>query len=331
MLEVLKKYRIGVLAGGLSSEREISIKSGKAVFGALEKAGLDAVLIDIKEETVSFLETIDIDAAFIALHGRFGEDGALQEKLDKRHLPYTGSGPEASRMALDKLASKKRFAEENLRIPEYRVVAAKEEIPYKGLWFPCVVKPQYEGSSIGLSVVWLPDKMPDAIAKARSYGGNTIIEKYIPGREITVGILQDKALPVVEIIPQEGLYDFNAKYEAADTRYVAPAKIAKDVYQKAQEVGLRAHFALCCRGFSRVDMRMDETGELFVLEVNTIPGLTQRSLLPMAAKAAGIDFTALCVQILVDALSKGAKGGEKAKKTSTENRMESIFPGKSLC
>ena len=302
-IDLLKQRRIGVLAGGCSSERDISIQSGKAVFDALRKAGFDAVFIDIRAESASFLEGNDIDVAFIALHGRFGEDGTVQQILSLNRVPYTGSGPEASRAALDKVESKKRFAEKGLKVPGYRVVSGEGEIPYDDIKFPCVVKPRYEGSSIGLSIVSAPEDLSGAMDKAGPQAGGVIIEEYIAGRELTVGILQDEAQPVVEIIPGQGVYDFTAKYEDAGTRYVVPARIDEHVYKKAQEIGSAAHSALGCRGFSRVDMRMDPGGGLFVLEVNTIPGLTRRSLLPMAVAAAGMDFTELCVRILLNARS----------------------------
>jgi len=301
-IHILKKYCKGEIAGGCSSERDISIKSGKAVFETLQKAGLKAVFIDVSEETVSFLDTHAIGMAFIALHGKFGEDGAIQEMLSMKGVPYTGSGPKASATAMDKLASKKRFVKNGLKVPDYTVVHSGDDMPGTGVHFPCVVKPQYEGSSIGLSIVPSPEDLPAAVEKAMVYGGSTIIEKHIQGRELTVGILQDEALPVVEVIPAKGLYDFSAKYEDVNTEYVVPARIKMEAYQKAQEIGVAAHTCLGCRGFSRVDMRMDEDGEIFVLEVNTIPGLTEKSLLPKAARAAGINFLELCVKILSSAL-----------------------------
>jgi D-alanine-D-alanine ligase len=304
-LDPLKKYRIGVLAGGSSSEREISLKSGKAVFGALTEIGLNAELIDVKEDNfASLIESSGIGLAFIALHGRFGEDGTVQRMLSERKILYTGSGPEASRTALDKIASKKRFSDENLNIPEYVVTELGQELPSEKVWFPCVVKPQHEGSSIGLTVVSDKEHLVDAVDRAFNYGNHVIIEKFIEGREITVGILENRALPVVEIVPEGGCYDFNAKYHSANTRYVVPAEIDENTSGRAQKAAVSAHEALGCEEFSRVDMRVSPEGELFILEVNTIPGLTERSLLPMAAKAAGLSFSELCVKILLGAVRR---------------------------
>ncbi|MFH1552617.1 MAG: D-alanine--D-alanine ligase [Candidatus Omnitrophota bacterium] len=309
-LDMLKKYKIGVLAGGSSSEREISLKSGKAVFGALQGKGLNTVFIDVEEDNFSSLvDRPGIDVAFIALHGKFGEDGTVQRILDERSVPYTGSGPEPSRLALDKEASKKIFEDEGLCVPEYRVVRAGEDVSRLDITFPCVVKPRYEGSSIGLSIVPSRDLMRGAIDRAARFGERIIIEKFVFGREITVGVLNDRALPVVEIIAAGGVYDFSAKYYSDDTEYVVPAKLDKDEYLRAQETGLKAHRALGCEGFSRVDLRLSDRGDIFVLEVNTIPGLTERSLLPMAAKAEGVDFSELCVKMLLGAISKNGKVG----------------------
>jgi D-alanine-D-alanine ligase len=308
-IDMLKKYKIGVLAGGPSSEREISLKSGKAVFDALKNMDLEAEFLDVKEKDFPVLiDRWDIEVVFIALHGRFGEDGTVQRMLEGRNIPYTGSGPEASRLALDKLASKERFQDHGLRVPEYRVVMLQEDISRLDVCFPCVIKPRYEGSSIGLSVVFSREHVRDAINKAAEFSKEIIVEKFVPGREITVGVLGDRPLPVIEIIAAGGVYDFGAKYQADDTEYIVPARLKEADYRLAQEMGIKAHAALGCEGFSRVDMRLSDEGEIFVLEVNTIPGLTERSLLPMAAKEMGLDFSQLCVKMLCSALFKTRKG-----------------------
>jgi len=304
-LKMLEEHRIGILAGGPSSEREISLKSGKAVRKALHGAGLDAVFMDINEE--GFIRAIDrsgIDVAFIALHGRFGEDGTVQKILEKKNIKYTGSGPESSSLALDKVASKKRFKSEGLKMPGCCVVKAGEDISRLDIRFPCVVKPRREGSSIGLSVVRSEGLLSKAVKEAFQFDENILIEDFVTGREITVGVLDDSALPIVEIVPADGVYDFEAKYRSTGTRYIAPAELEKGQYARVQEEGLKAHRALGCKSFSRVDLILSGEGEIFVLEVNTIPGLTERSLLPMAAKAAGLDFLQLCVKMLCGALSK---------------------------
>ena len=302
-LDRLRKYKIGVLAGGFSSERDISLKSGKAVFDALASGGLDVVFIDLKEPS---LDGVDVDAAFIALHGKFGEDGTVQKMLAERRIPYTGSGPEASRVALDKIGSKNKFKAAGLSVADHVVLLKGSEPEQDGLWYPCVVKPRYEGSSVGLSVVRDKKDLGKAVVEAALYGEDILIEEFIPGRELTVGILEERPLPVVEIVAAGGVYDFAAKYKAGDTKYIVPAELDEGTYRKAQNAGIKAHEALGCKGISRVDMRLGDDGELYVLEVNTIPGMTERSLLPMAARAAGLDFAELCFRMIESAVNVGA-------------------------
>ena len=295
----IKKFgRVGVLAGGPSSEREISVKSGRTVYNALRKAGFDSIFIDLRNHINKTIKDRRLDAAFIALHGGFGEDGTVQKILEELGIPYTGSGPEASRLALDKLASRIIFQKTGLDVPRFKVLEREEKFSIGDFNLPLVVKPQREGSSVGLSVVFDLKKMHRALDKAFFYGGKVLIEEFIRGRELTVGILDDKPLPVVEIVPESGCYDYRAKYESPDTKYLVPAPLRKSDFKKAQIKGLKAHQALGCRFFSRVDMILGEDGKIYLLEVNTIPGLTSRSLLPKAAFAAGIDFCQLCRKIL---------------------------------
>ena len=302
-LNRLKKYKIGVFAGGSSSEREISLKSGRAVFEALSQAGLTTLFFDFPPENFgSLIREIDIDMAFIALHGKFGEDGTIQRMLEERNIRYTGSGPVSSALAIDKLASRERFRAAGLTVPEYVVIRKGENISFDKISFPCVIKPRYEGSSIGLSVVFMKDDFLKGINKSFEFGDEVIVEEFIYGRELTIGIMGRRALPVVEIITKQGVYDFKAKYEANDTEYVVPAELDRKKYLKVQQIGVKAHKALDCRGFSRVDLILSPEGEMFVLEVNTIPGLTEKSLLPMAAKADDLDFCSLCVSMLNESL-----------------------------
>ena len=298
--------KIGVLAGGPSNEREISLRSGTAVYNALLSEGLDTVFLDVKDDILRPVRESEIDVAFIALHGRYGEDGTVQKILEDADIPYTGSGVEASRLALDKIASKETFVKNNIPVPEY-IVFEKGRFDISEadrLSFPLVVKPQSEGSSIGLSIVKERGLLPDAISRAFQYGERIILEKYIAGRELTVGILDDKALPVIEIVTRNNIYDYEAKYKDSATRYLVPAPIDKKTYEEAARLGSAAHNALGCNSFSRVDMMMDIHGSLFVLEVNTIPGMTERSLLPKAAQTCGLRFSSLCVKILENALRK---------------------------
>lgn len=299
--------RIGVLMGGPSSEREISLRSGSAVFEALKSLNLDVVALDITEDDLgkarTQIEKAQIETAFIALHGKFGEDGTVQKLLQEMRLPYTGSGVEASKLALDKIAARKKFKEAGLSVPEAEIVNKNTPFNKKIRKFPVVVKPATSGSSIGLSIAEEGSGLCQALKEAFVYDDNVLIEEYIKGRECTVGILEEKPLAVVEVIPKRKFFDYQAKYTKGLTEYIVPAVLASDIYNKAQEIALAAHRALGCYGFSRVDIIIDNTNRLFVLEVNTIPGMTQTSLLPKAAGAIGLDFIQLCMKLLSLALT----------------------------
>ncbi|MDP3790182.1 MAG: D-alanine--D-alanine ligase [Candidatus Omnitrophota bacterium] len=291
--------KVAVLAGGPSSERAISIKSGRAVYASLKASGCDVEWVDLNGYGFRrTLRRISPDIAFLALHGRFGEDGTVQRILEEISIPYTGSGVIASYSALDKIASKKIFEKNGIPIPPYKVFNRRNIKNAKSISFPLVVKPQNEGSSIGLSVVRNKKEFTAACREAFKYSKNIIVEKFIKGREITVGILDNAALPVVEIVPHRDFYDFYAKYKDKNTEYVVPAPLARAAYIRAQKLGLASHNALKCKDFSRVDMILGDDGNMFVLEVNTIPGLTARSLLPKAAGAVGITFSDLCLKFL---------------------------------
>lgn len=298
--------RIGVLMGGPSSEREISLKSGRAVYQALKEQGLDVVTLDIRKSARETLKKARISCAFIALHGKFGEDGTIQRILKSLHIPYTGSGVMASSLCLDKVASRRIFRRHHIPIPEYAILnrkSWKRKLKRVCLEFPVIVKPSNQGSSIGLTFVDREANLNSALELAFNYNDTIIIEEYIKGREITVGILQEKPLPVVEILPKKGLFDFQAKYESGQSRYIVPAKLPQAQYRQAQRIGLLAHKVLGCRTFSRVDMILGKGGPI-VLEVNSIPGLTSMSLLPMAARAYGINFSQLCLKIIYSTLKE---------------------------
>lgn len=326
-MEAKRFGKIGVLAGGPSNERSISLESGAAVFSALKGLGLDAVFIDIKKElTKQEVRGLGIDVAFIALHGRFGEDGTIQGMLQDCGIPYTGSGPLASGLALDKIASRELFIKNGMDVPRYIVVnrefdyapACRQAGIFKKIAqifdFPVVVKPQFEGSSIGISIVRDKNGLSEAISTAFRYGDKILVEEYIKGRELTVGILDDEPLPVIEILVKEQFYDFNAKYQSPQTQYIVPAKIGEGIYKRAQQAGRLAHLSLGCEIFSRVDMMWDqERDRLVVLEVNSIPGFTSHSLLPKAAAFAGIEFAPLCLRIVESALKRREAKGEKLK------------------
>ena len=298
--------RIGVLMGGPSTEREISLKSGKAVYESLRQSGLEAVAIDIRtdniEENTCLIKSHKINCAFLALHGRFGEDGQIQELLEGLKLFYTGSGPSASRLAMDKISSRRIFESSGLRVPKY-VVAKKSSYGKNcalsiSFSLPWVVKPAAHGSSIGLSIIDKETDLKKAVDSAFGFDETVIIEEYIEGREVTVGILDEDCLPVIEIVPKKRFFDYEAKYQAGMTQYIVPAKLKAGVVRIVQSAALSAHKLLGCHGCSRVDMILGRENIPYVLEVNTIPGLTQTSLLPKAAKGVGIEFGELCLKLI---------------------------------
>jgi D-alanine-D-alanine ligase len=305
--------KIAVVAGGPSSEREISLRSGKAVYEALKKRKGAVDFLDVGSDFRERLGELEGAVVFLALHGRFGEDGTVQDMLEREGIPYTGSGVKASRLAMDKIISRELFLANGLKAPAFSVAGKDTDAVNiaKGFKIPFVIKPRYEGSSIGLSIIRDKKEMAPALKKAFAYGDEVLVEEYIHGRELTVGILEDEPLPVIEIATRHGVYDFDAKYFDGDTRYILPAELPEDDYNRTQECGLRAYQALGCRDFSRVDMRMDKSGEAYVLEVNTIPGMTERSLLPKAAEASGIGFEDLCVKLIDLADKRRKRHGKK--------------------
>ncbi|MDI6605759.1 MAG: D-alanine--D-alanine ligase [Candidatus Omnitrophota bacterium] len=304
--------KIGVLMGGPSSEREISLKSGKAVYEALRQSGLEAVPIDIKtedaKENLALLKCISPDCAFVALHGRFGEDGQIQELLERLKIPYTGSGILASRLAMDKVASRQIFELHGLHVPRHSVIKKESPDVYpaliKGLKFPLVIKPSNGGSSIGLSIIEKEEGLDKALKLAFRFDQRAIIEEYIKGREVTVGILDKQALPVIEIIPRKKFFDYQAKYIPGMTNYRVPAGLKDGLAGKIRQAAFSAHKLLGCSGCSRVDMILSDDNLPFILELNTIPGLTSTSLLPKAAMTAGIDFRDLCLRLIKLAYEK---------------------------
>jgi len=303
--------------GGPSSEREISIKSGKAVCKALEVRQIDYVPVELmagpntngyEKSVTDLISRMKIDVAFVALHGEFGEDGTVQELLEKMNIPHTGSSSSASRAAMNKITAKEMFRLNFIPIARHEILTKdsfdKENnlsAYFRNLGSSLVVKPSNGGSSIGLNIVDNEQGLKDAIRDAFKYDDKLIIEEYIPGREITVGVMEDRALPIVEIVPKRKFFDFTAKYEKGFTEYIVPAEIKKSIYKKCQDIGLKAHKALSAKSFSRVDIILNEKIGPVVLEVNTIPGLTETSLLPKAARAIGIEFEDLCLKILKSA------------------------------
>jgi D-alanine-D-alanine ligase len=298
---------IGVLMGGISSEREVSLKSGRAAYEALCSLGYDVKALDLATEDPGEVRRIilqaQIQVAFLALHGGFGEDGTLQAILDELGIPYTGSGVLASRLAMDKVASRQRFSCFGIPTPMYWVVSPGQRIDFdKFRRFPLVVKPSRCGSSIGVCLVRDPGQLEAAIRESKKFDQQVIIEEHIKGIEITVGILQERPLAVIQIFPSRDFFDYQAKYQSGLTEYVVPARLPKNLYRRAQEMALLAHRALGCRGFSRVDMILDADSKIFVLELNSIPGLTSASLFPKAASACGIGFPQLCERLIFAAV-----------------------------
>ena len=310
--DLLKGLALGVLYGGPSAEREVSLESGENVAQALSAAGHDVhrVVLD-GSFTSKDAQLLGIDLAFLALHGEFGEDGRIQEILEAADIPYTGSGVDSSSMAFDKILAKRAFERRSVRTPAWMGLDVADmdlRSTLTGLYLvpPVVIKPATGGSSLGVSIVRYEEQVQPALTKASEYGDTVLVERYIPGRELTVGILGETPLPVAEIAGLKAgreFYDFTAKY-GDDTRIICPAQLDPAVAQKVQELALAAHRALGCRDVSRTDIMLDAAGTPWVLEVNTLPGLTSHSLLPRAARAAGTGFLELCERLLCLALQR---------------------------
>jgi len=304
----LKKKRIGVLMGGLSREREISLKTGKAVLKALIEKGYNACSIDVGHDIAETLAKEKIECAFIALHGRFGEDGTIQGMLELMRIPYTGSGVLSSALALHKIMAKKLFLCEKVPTPPFEAVLrqdiGKESFKNISISLPLVIKPAREGSTIGVSIVKTEGELALSLKEAGKYDEEILVEKFVEGKEITVGILEDIPLPIIEIVPKSGFYNYHSKYTKGETQYIIPARIPREKYLYAQEISLKAFRALGCSGFARVDLMTDEQSDPFVIDVNTMPGMTETSLLPQAAGYAGIPFEDLVERILLGASLK---------------------------
>jgi D-alanine-D-alanine ligase len=288
-----KFKKVGVLKGGPSSEREISLKSGAAVAKGLKAAGYEVVEVDVQGRSLDLPEPVE--AVFIALHGEFGEDGQIQKLLEARHLPYTGSNPAASRASFDKRLSKDIFVKVGIPTATYEVLGPNDSL---SIPFPVVIKPPCQGSTIGIFKVNGPAEWEAAFRNSLRYDGEVLAEAFIPGRELTVGIVGDTAFPVIEILAPDGWYDFTAKYGKGQSRHLCPAPLDAALAEKAKRIALATFTALGCRGLGRVDFRLTDAGELYVLELNNIPGFTETSLLPEAAQAAGIGFAELCATIM---------------------------------
>lgn len=309
------KTKVALIYGGKSAEREISLLTGRQVSSALVEKGFGVIALDLDDNLVPALMEARPDVVFIALHGRYGEDGCLQGLLDILGLPYVGSGVLASALAMNKAISKRLFRLEGLLCPKDVLVsryALKQpglqgvvEQVDKSLAYPLVVKPNKQGSTIGLTVVRAPQELENAVLQASKYDDEVLVEEYVSGTEITVGVLGDndpQALPVIEIRSATGLYDYEAKYTPGMSEHIIPAEISDYAYKAAQDGALKAHRALGCRHISRADFIVTPGDETYILEVNTIPGMTRTSLIPDAAKAQGIEFPDLIARLVELAL-----------------------------
>jgi D-alanine-D-alanine ligase len=318
--------KVAVLMGGPGSERNVSLATGRGVSKALRSLGIEAVEVDVRDE--NFPLPNDVDVAFNCIHGTFGEDGQIQKILEDRGVAYTGDGVEESRIAFDKILSKEKFLERGVVTPKSEVIGAGQR---PKMSVPLVVKPARQGSTVGIVIVKNENDVDAALREAAKYDSKLLIEKFVSGRELTIGILGDQALPIIEIIPKGGFYDFNTKYPflnpqaGASAEHVCPATVDAGLTKKIQELALAAFRALGLVVYGRVDVLLSEKNEPFVLEVNTIPGMTESSLLPEAAGVAGITYPDLCLRIielsrLREKASPARTSGGQARKREERSR-----------
>jgi len=297
--------KVAVLMGGRSAEREISLLSGNAVLTALKEQGVNAHAFDPAEQEIAELK--NYDRAFIVLHGRGGEDGTIQGALELMHVPYTGSGVMASALGMDKWRTKLLWQASGLPVPDCVLLSADTDFAavVQRLGLPLFVKPATEGSSIGVTKVKKASELKAAYESASRYDSLVLAERFVGGGEYTVPVLAGQALPAIRIVPTTEFYDYDAKYFRDDTRYLCPCGLADEQERVLKQLAMRAFAVLNCRGWGRIDILMGEDGNPYVLEANTVPGMTSHSLVPMGAKAQGIGFNALCLQILETTLGSG--------------------------
>lgn len=300
MVDARKFGKVAVLYGGISAEREISLLSGAAVCDALLRLDVDAHLVDVGPHNIGDLRDHGFDRAFVSLHGRWGEDGVVQGALQAIDLPYTGSGVLGCALAMDKLRSKQLWQSIGLPTAEFRVLRSEDDFneALETLGLPMFLKPSREGSSVGVGKVTQAEDLAGVWRETAAVGDDVLAEQFIPGAELTVAILRDQALPVVRMETSNEFYDYEAKYFSDETRYHCPAGLNDDLEQRVREVALRAFRALDCDVWGRVDIMLDADDQPLLLEVNTVPGMTDHSLVPMAAAAEGLDFDGLVLSIL---------------------------------
>lgn len=309
--------------GGQSSERDVSLKTGEAVYRSLVRSGYDAVAIDVSTTLSSTLQEQGVEIAFLALHGPGGEDGAIQGFLETMGIPYTGSGVRASAIGMHKVATKTELAAHGIPVPRGTVVCRgtaptlNRILTNCKLKLPIVVKPPSQGSTIGVTIVRKPSQWKEALRVAHRYEAEAMVEAYIPGHEVTVSLLSDAngvvtGLPPVEIVAPDGFYDFSAKYQKGRTQYLCPAPLPAAVTKQITQLAIKTYHALGCSGAARVDFRITPRGKPYVLEINTVPGMTETSLLPMAAGKAGLSYDVLTERILQSALRRAGAGTFRA-------------------
>lgn len=308
--------KIIVLMGGPSTEREVSLRTGTAIYEALSAKGCNVLTLELDHDIITNLQAEKPDVVFIAVHGKFGEDGVIQGVLDLLEIPYTGSGLLASALAMDKAMSKKIFMASGVPTPPSMIFGLKDKLAgfdiicnriKEGFSLPVVVKAATQGSSVGVTIVDEADKLPDAVDDAFRYSESIVIEQFVNGKEVTVTVWGNEtpeALPIIEIAPKSGRYDYQSKYTKGATEYIVPARLSEDVYCSIQAAAVKAHQAIGCRGVSRVDFMVEDDGTYYALEVNTIPGMTGTSLVPKAAAAAGIEFGDFLLRLIALALKK---------------------------
>ncbi len=304
--------RVGVVYGGTSSEREVSLESGKAIYDGLLRLGYDALLIDQQADLAQILTEKNIDVVYNALHGKWGEDGCVQGLLEILRIPYTGSKVFSSALTMDKHHAKIIFDKHGLKTGEYVLVKEHEASSFDmtsiSMDLPVVVKPNTEGSSMGIRIVKDQGELEEALLEAAKWGGDILIERYLKGREIQITVLGDRALGAIEVIPAEEFYDYKAKYETDSTQYIYPAQLDEQTYKRCMDMGLAAHQALLCEGVTRTDLILSDD-EIYILEVNTLPGMTSHSLVPKTAAGNDISFDEL-LEIVLDSARLGINSPE---------------------
>jgi len=304
-----KDKKIGVLMGGITKERDISLRTGTAISSSLKRRGYNVEDIDVGLDVIDKLKTEKIDVAFIALHGKFGEDGCIQGLLEIMRIPYTGSGVVGSSVGMDKIIADTVAKQIGIKLPEERFFDMNKGIPEHfvkelDISYPVVVKPSREGSTINISIVDDATKLLDAIRLASKSDNKIIVQQYIKGKELTVGLINGRALPVLEIVPKSGFYDYNSKYTKGMTEYIVPARISEKCAEKLQQNSAKMFTALDCSGAARCDFILKDDDDAYFLEINTIPGMTELSLVPKAAAHIGISFDDLVEDILSTAALK---------------------------